>query len=144
MGPRVLPPPLLLLLLPAILLPALLCGAQGTTPRSSHPAYATLLPSPAVTNGSQPGAPHNGTHPRSPAAPGSPLLRSFYVLTGLSGLVALYFLIRAFRCVRRPPPPPWRGQSTRASRLTCWGARAPPPERASLSRERGGRDHAVT
>ncbi|XP_044609640.1 protein FAM174C [Equus asinus] len=100
MGPRVLPlppPPLLLLLLPAILLPALLCGAQETTPRSSRPVHATLSPSPAVTNGSQPGAPHNGTHPRAPAAPGSPLLRSFYVLTGLSGLVALYFLIRAFR-----------------------------------------------
>lgn len=51
----------------------------------------------AGTNGSQPGAPHNGTHPGPPGSPGSPLLRSFYVLTGLSGLVALYFLIRAFR-----------------------------------------------
>lgn len=27
------------------------------------------------------------------------LLRLFYVITGLSGLISLYFLIRAFRCV---------------------------------------------
>uniref|UniRef100_A0ABI7ZZ49 Uncharacterized protein n=1 Tax=Felis catus TaxID=9685 RepID=A0ABI7ZZ49_FELCA len=103
MGPRVLlppppPPPLLLLLLRALLLSALLCGAEGAAPPSPRPVQATLSPPPAVTNGSQPGPPHNSTHPRPPDSPGSPLLRSFYVLTGLSGLAALYFLIRAFRC----------------------------------------------
>ncbi|XP_023098596.2 protein FAM174C isoform X1 [Felis catus] len=102
MGPRVLlppppPPPLLLLLLRALLLSALLCGAEGAAPPSPRPVQATLSPPPAVTNGSQPGPPHNSTHPRPPDSPGSPLLRSFYVLTGLSGLAALYFLIRAFR-----------------------------------------------
>ncbi|XP_022381644.1 uncharacterized membrane protein C19orf24 homolog isoform X2 [Enhydra lutris kenyoni] len=86
MGPRVPLPPLLLLLL---LLPprALLYGAEE----------ATLSPTSAVTNGSQPGSPHNSTYSRPPGSPGSALLRSFYVLTGLSGLAALYFLIRAFR-----------------------------------------------
>lgn len=61
---------------------------------------ATLPPPPVVTNGSQPAAPHNNTHPRppgSPDSPGSPLLRSLYVVTGLIILAALYFLIRAFR-----------------------------------------------
>ncbi|XP_014651460.1 PREDICTED: uncharacterized membrane protein C19orf24 homolog [Ceratotherium simum simum] len=96
MGPRELPPPLLLLLL---LLPALLCGGQETT--SSRPAQTTLSSPPAARNGSQPGAPHNGTHPQPPAASGSPLLRSLYVLTGLCGLAALYFLIRAFRLKKR-------------------------------------------
>ncbi|XP_007952789.1 protein FAM174C [Orycteropus afer afer] len=90
MGPRVvLPLPLLLL---ALLL-ALLCGTQGATDTTL--IANTLSPPPVVTNGSQPSSPHNGTHPLS--SPGSPLLRSFYVLTGLSSLAALYFLIRAFR-----------------------------------------------
>ncbi|XP_026905299.2 protein FAM174C isoform X2 [Acinonyx jubatus] len=106
MGPRVLlqppppppPPPLPLpLLLRALLLSALLCGAEGAAPPSPRPVQATLSPPPAVTNGSQPGPPHNSTHSRPLDSPGSPLLRSFYVLTGLSGLAALYFLIRAFR-----------------------------------------------
>ncbi|KAM8926782.1 protein FAM174C isoform 1-T1 [Lycaon pictus] len=99
MGPRVLPPPPLLpLLLPLLLLlSALLCGAQEAAPPSPRPVQARLSPSPAVTNGSQPGSPHNSTHARPPASPGSSLLRFFYVLTGLSGLAALYFLIRAFR-----------------------------------------------
>ncbi|XP_027440760.1 protein FAM174C isoform X2 [Zalophus californianus] len=101
MGPRVPPPPpLLLLLLRALLLWALLCGAQDAVPPSSRPVQATLSPTPAVTNGSQPGPPHNSTYSRPPGSPGSPglqLLRSFYVLTGFSGLAALYFLIRAFR-----------------------------------------------
>uniref|UniRef100_A0A8P0PIY3 Family with sequence similarity 174 member C n=1 Tax=Canis lupus familiaris TaxID=9615 RepID=A0A8P0PIY3_CANLF len=101
MGPRVLPPPPLLPLL--LLLSALLCGAQEAAPPSPRPVQARLSPSPAVTNGSQPGSPHNSTHARPPASPGSSLLRFFYVLTGLSGLAALYFLIRAFRCGRRRP-----------------------------------------
>ncbi|XP_007176690.1 protein FAM174C [Balaenoptera acutorostrata] len=95
MGPRVLPP--LLLLLPALLLPAQLCGAEGATSLSLRRTQATLLPQPAVTNGSQPGAPHNSTHPWPLGSPDSPLLRSLYVVTGLIFLAVLYFLIRAFR-----------------------------------------------
>lgn len=140
MGPRVPPPPpLLLLLLRALLLWALLCGAQDAVPPSSRPVQATLSPTPAVTNGSQPGPPHNSTYSRPPGSPGSPglqLLRSFYVLTGLSGLAALYFLIRAFRCVwRAPPPPSGSGQSSCAWRLTC-RCEAPPP--AQRGRHGGG------
>ncbi|KAM9688286.1 protein FAM174C isoform 1-T1 [Trichechus inunguis] len=96
-GPQVAPPPPLSLLLQALLLSALLYGAQGATLSTQPTAKTTPSspPPPAVTNDSQPGSPHNGTHPLS--SPGSPLLRSFYVLTGISGLAALYFLIRAFR-----------------------------------------------
>lgn len=102
MGPGVLSPSLLML--PALVLLALLCGVRGAEPPSSPTAQTTLSLPHAVRNGSQPDASHNGTHPGPPGSPGSPLLRSFYVLTGLSGLVSLYFLIRAFRCVRRTPP----------------------------------------
>lgn len=102
MGPVVLSPSLLML--PALVLLALLCGVGGAEPPSSPTTQTTLSLPHAVRNGSQPDASHNGTHPGPPGLPGSPLLRSFYVLTGLSGLVALYFLIRAFRCVRRTPP----------------------------------------
>lgn len=116
MGPRLLPPRLLLL--SALLLPPLLCGAEDTPPSPQ----ATLPPPPVVTNGSQPAASYNSTHPRPPGSPGSPLLRSLYVVTGFIVLAALYFLIRAFRCVRRTPPPPGRSQSSRASRPTCLGA----------------------
>ncbi|XP_005406037.1 PREDICTED: uncharacterized membrane protein C19orf24 homolog isoform X2 [Chinchilla lanigera] len=93
MGPRVLLPLLLLL----ALLSEPLCGAENSTPPSPHPALAapSLPPSPA--NGSQPGAPHNSTHAWPAGATGSPLLRSFLVLTGLAGLALVYFLIRAFR-----------------------------------------------
>ena len=100
MGPRLLPPRLLLL--SALLLPPLLYGAEDTPP---SPQDTLSLSPPVVTNGSQPGAPHNDTHPGPLGSPGSPLLRSFYVVTGLIVLAALYFLIRAFRCVRRTPPP---------------------------------------
>nr|XP_014332053.1 PREDICTED: uncharacterized membrane protein C19orf24 homolog [Bos mutus] len=65
MGPRLLPPRLLLL-------------------------RALLLP-PTV------GAPHSNTRLWPLGSPGSPLLRSLYVVTGLIVLAALYFLIRAFR-----------------------------------------------
>ncbi|XP_058138184.1 protein FAM174C [Dasypus novemcinctus] len=98
MGPRVPPLPLLLLLLLPLLPLALPGGTPGPEP---PPAGPTLPPPPpAAANGSQPGPPANGTHP-GPPAEGSAVLRSFYVLTGLSGLTALYFLIRALR-VRRP------------------------------------------
>lgn len=72
--------------------------ARGTDAclRSPSPDTLSLSP-PVVTNGSQPGAPHNDTHPGPLGSPGSPLLRSFYVVTGLIVLAALYFLIRAFR-----------------------------------------------
>lgn len=88
---------LLPLLLSTLLLSALLCGAQEATSSSPRPAQATLSPPQAVMNGSQPDAPHNHTHPLMPGSPGSPLLRSFYVLTGFISLAALYFLIRAIR-----------------------------------------------
>ncbi|XP_036745819.2 protein FAM174C isoform X2 [Manis pentadactyla] len=90
MGPRVLPLPLLLLL-------ALLHGAEAAALTPLLPSEDTHSPLPAVTNGSQPGTTHNGTHSRLPGSSGSPLLRSFYVLMGLVGLSLLYFLIRAFR-----------------------------------------------
>ncbi|KAM9103649.1 protein FAM174C isoform 2-T2 [Megaptera novaeangliae] len=95
MGQRVVPPRLLLL--PALLLPALLCGAEGAMLPSLRRTQATLLPQLAVTNGSQPGAPHNSTHAWPLGSPDSPLLRSLYVVTGLIFLAVLYFLIRAFR-----------------------------------------------
>lgn len=115
MGLRVLPPRLLLL--SALLLSVQLLGAADAAPPSLRRTQTTLLPHPVVTNGSQPGAPHNTTHPWPLGSPDSPLLRSLYVVTGLIVLAVLYFLIRAFRCVRRtPPPPPWRGQWARASR----------------------------
>ncbi|XP_003788888.2 uncharacterized membrane protein C19orf24 homolog [Otolemur garnettii] len=96
MGPRVVLRPLrvLLLLLPELLL---LYGAKEVASPPPRLTQPTLSPPPAVTNGSQPGALHNSTHARFPGTPGSPLLRSLYVLTGLCGLAALYFLIRAFR-----------------------------------------------
>ncbi|XP_010842876.1 PREDICTED: uncharacterized membrane protein C19orf24 homolog [Bison bison bison] len=92
MGPRLLPPRLLLL--SALLLPPLLYGAEDTPP---SPQATLSPPPPVVTNGSQPGAPHNNTHLWPLGSPGSPLLRSLYVVTGLIVLAALYFLIRAFR-----------------------------------------------
>ncbi|XP_040096138.1 protein FAM174C [Oryx dammah] len=94
MGPRLLPRRLLLL--SALLLPPLLYGAEDTPP-SPQATLSLSPPPPVVTNGSQPGAPHNTTHPGPLGSPGSPLLRSFYVVTGLIILAALYFLIRAFR-----------------------------------------------
>ncbi|XP_023572607.1 uncharacterized membrane protein C19orf24 homolog [Octodon degus] len=80
---------------------SVLCAAKTTTSPSPQPAPAapSLPPSPA--NGSQPGAPHNSTHSWPAGATGSPLLRSFLVLTGLAGLALVYFLFRAFR-LRKP------------------------------------------
>ncbi|XP_007992781.1 protein FAM174C [Chlorocebus sabaeus] len=96
MGPRVLLPPPPLLLLPlALLLAALSCGAKEASP--PRPAQVTLSPPLVVTNGSQPGAPHNSTHAGPPVSPGSAVKRSFYVILGFCGLAVLYFLIRAFR-----------------------------------------------
>ncbi|XP_025221593.1 uncharacterized membrane protein C19orf24 homolog [Theropithecus gelada] len=95
MGPRVLPPPPLLLLPLALLLAALSCGAKEASP--PRPAQVTLSPPLVVTNGSQPGAPHNSTHAGPPVSPGSAVKRSFYVILGFCGLAVLYFLIRAFR-----------------------------------------------
>lgn len=126
MGPRVLPPPPPLLLLPlALLLAALSCGAKEASP--PRPAQVTSPPL-VVTNGSQPGAPHNSTHAGPPVSPGSAVKRSFYVILGFCGLAVLYFLIRAFRCVRRTrAPSPSRGQLARASCVTCRAAGFPPP-----------------
>lgn len=94
MGPRVPPPPPL----PLLLLWALLSAAGELTPQ----------PPPAVTNGSAAGSSHNSTRPVGALDPPAGWVwRSFYVLTGFTVLAALYFLIRAFRCVsaRRPRRP---------------------------------------
>lgn len=53
----------------------------------------------STENSSWPAVPRNYTH-AGPSGTGPTLLRLFYVITGLSGLTSLYFLIRAFRCVR--------------------------------------------
>ncbi|XP_040846145.1 protein FAM174C [Ochotona curzoniae] len=50
-----------------------------------------------AANGSRPVVPHNATRAWPPAATGSPLQRTFYVVVALGGLTALYFLIRALR-----------------------------------------------
>lgn len=52
----------------------------------------------SAENSSWPAAPHNHTSGPLPDT-GSAMLRLFYVITGLCGLISLYFLIRAFRCV---------------------------------------------
>ncbi|XP_036281083.1 protein FAM174C [Pipistrellus kuhlii] len=88
------------LLLPTLLLSVLLFGTREAASSSPRLAQTTLSPSQALTNGSQPGAPHNSTHRWPPGSPGSTrsqILRSFYVLLGFLGLAVLYFLIRAFR-----------------------------------------------
>lgn len=69
-------PRTLLLLLLLLFLP---CAILGSTENSSWPAV-----------------PRNYTH-AGPSSTGPTLLRLFYVITGLSGLISLYFLIRAFR-----------------------------------------------
>lgn len=61
-----------------------------------------LLPCAALgfaENASIPAASCNHTGKVVPPDTGSPVLRLFYVVTGLCGLISLYFLIRAFRCV---------------------------------------------
>lgn len=88
MGPRVRLP---------LLLPALLLGVAAATPSPPRSAQARPSPPPAVTNGSQPDAPHNSTRAWPAGAPGSALQRSFYVVMGFGGLAAIYFLIRAIR-----------------------------------------------
>lgn len=67
-----------------LLLLLLRCATPGSAENSSWPAVA-----------------HNHTSGGLPDT-GSPLLRLFYVITGLCGLISLYFLIRAFRCVSAP------------------------------------------
>lgn len=52
----------------------------------------------SAENSSLPGPPYNHTNGRLPDRDtGSAVLRLFYVITGLCGLISLYFLIRAFR-----------------------------------------------
>lgn len=67
-----------------LLLLLLRCATPGSAENSSWPAVA-----------------HNHTSGGLPDT-GSALLRLFYVITGLCGLISLYFLIRAFRCVSAP------------------------------------------
>ncbi|CAO2641475.1 Protein FAM174C [Lemmus lemmus] len=50
----------------------------------------------SAENSSWPAVPRNYTH-GGPSGTGPTLLRLFYVITGLSALISLYFLIRAFR-----------------------------------------------
>ena len=104
----------LLLLLPVLLLSGLLCGVQEVTSLSSRSLQSTLLPPQAIVNGSRLAALHNSTYLQPPGSLGSQLLRSLYVLIGLTSLAVLYFLIRAFRYVRRMLPPPWQAQPVRA------------------------------
>lgn len=66
-----------------LLLLILRCTALGSAENSS-------LPTAPLSNISR-GLPDRST--------GSAVLRFFYVITGLCGLISLYFLIRAFRCV---------------------------------------------
>ncbi|XP_024424618.1 protein FAM174C isoform X1 [Desmodus rotundus] len=87
----------LLLLLPVLLLSGLLCGVQEVTSLSSRSLQSTLLPPQAIVNGSRLAALHNSTYLQPPGSLGSQLLRSLYVLIGLTSLAVLYFLIRAFR-----------------------------------------------
>ncbi|KAF6092558.1 hypothetical protein HJG60_001721 [Phyllostomus discolor] len=94
MGPCVLP---LLLLLPTLLLSALFCGVQEVASLSSGSSQSTVSPSQTIANGSQPAVQYNTTHLQPRGSLGSQLLRSFYVLIGLTSLVVFYFLIRAFR-----------------------------------------------
>lgn len=53
----------------------------------------------SAENSSRPGVPTGSQNRTSGSLPdtGSAMLRLFYVITGLCGLVSLYFLIRAFR-----------------------------------------------
>lgn len=52
----------------------------------------------SAENSSIPAVPRNYTSGGLPDT-GSAMLRLFYVVTGLCGLISVYFLIRAFRCV---------------------------------------------
>lgn len=115
-------------LLPTLLLSVLLFGTQGAASSSPRLAQTTLSPSQALTNGSQPGAPHNSTHPSPPGSPGSQILRSFYVLSGFLSLAVLYFLIRALRYVRRMPASLACQMSSRLAPHVLKGERPAPEE----------------
>lgn len=118
-------------LLSTLLLSVLLFGTQGASSSSPRLAQTTLSPSQALTNGSQPGVPHNSTHPSPPGSQGSlsaQLLRSFYVLSGFLSLAVLYFLIRAFRYVRRTPASLACQMSSRLAPHVLKGERPAPKE----------------
>ncbi|KAK2541910.1 C19orf24 [Columba livia] len=94
----------LLLLLPPLLLPA--ARAASPTPPAASPAAPSPLngteaPRAAAGNGTRPGQTPGRRRPPGSALPlesGLPVLkRAVYVLSGLSVLAALYFILRAFR-----------------------------------------------
>lgn len=88
------PEPRCLLLILLLLLLQLLHGGRAATPTTpTTPAPLNVTEAPRVTAG-------NGTQPRPGPLPGLglPVLkRALYVLSALSALAALYFLLRAVR-----------------------------------------------
>ncbi|XP_062488764.1 protein FAM174C isoform X1 [Pezoporus occidentalis] len=95
------PEPLCLLFLLVLLLLPLSHGGRAAPPPSPGPNNATGATRAAAGNGTQP-SPSPGARrpPGSGLLPGSglPVLkRAVYVLSALSALAALYFLLRAFR-----------------------------------------------
>ncbi|KAM8987058.1 protein FAM174C isoform 1-T1 [Ara ararauna] len=98
------PRPLRLFLLLLLLLPLLPHGGRAAAPApppAPGPSNATGGPRAAAGNGTQPSpSPGPRRPPGSGLLPGSglPVLkRAVYVLSALSALAALYFLLRAFR-----------------------------------------------
>ncbi|XP_075031826.1 protein FAM174C isoform X2 [Calonectris borealis] len=70
-------------------------AASSAPPATSSPLNGTEAPRAAAGNGTRPGPPPGS---RRPPGSGLPVLkRAVYVLSALSLLAALYFLLRAFR-----------------------------------------------
>ncbi|XP_059688003.1 protein FAM174C [Gavia stellata] len=89
------PEPLCLLLLLLLLLLHVGRAASPAPPPTPRPLNGTEAPQAAAGNGTPPG-PSPGS--RRPPGSGLPVLkRAVYVLSALSALAALYFLLRAFR-----------------------------------------------
>ncbi|XP_075579744.1 protein FAM174C [Pelecanus crispus] len=87
----------LCLLLSLLLLLLLHIGRAGSPapPTTPSPLNSTEPARPAAGNGTRPGPPPGS---RRPLGSGLPVLkRAVYVLSALSALAALYFLLRAFR-----------------------------------------------
>ncbi|XP_040448162.1 protein FAM174C isoform X2 [Falco naumanni] len=94
------------MLRPELLCLLLLLGHAGRAaspapPANLSPLNGTEAPRAAAGNGTRPGLPPASRRPPGsglPAASGLPVLkRAMYVLSALSALAALYFLLRAFR-----------------------------------------------
>ncbi|XP_065508569.1 protein FAM174C isoform X3 [Caloenas nicobarica] len=93
------PGPRCLLLLLLLLQPAR--AASPAPPAATTPLNGTEAPRAAAGNGTRPGQTPGWRRPPGSALPfgsGLPVLkRAVYVLSGLSVLAALYFILRAFR-----------------------------------------------